>query len=314
VGIAAYQASGQCVFANNALAQMIGGPRQQVEQHDFRQLAAWRTSGLLHLAETALKTGEPKTAEFRFTTSFGKKVILDAHLVPFRSSGEPHLLAMFHDLTQRRTLERQILDISDREQARIGQDIHDGLCQMLITAGFDINMLAQDLAGESSTAADRARRLAALLDTMIVEARHVSRGLYPVKLEENGLASALHELAAGVSRRSKIHCVAQCPKPVVVTDNAANTHLFRVAQEAVNNALKHAQARRILIRLSAAPAQIQLTVTDDGWGIPAEPNDTAGMGLHIMAYRARALGGTLKIRPGTGGGTVISCCVRLRKL
>src|SRR6185369_14450272 len=108
------------------------------------------------------------------------------------------------DVTERRNLERQLLEISDREQARIGQDLHDGLCQILVSAAFDCHLLEQRLASGPASHADSARQIGALLDDAITQARQVARGLYPVKLEADGLVSALEELAGSIIHRFKI--------------------------------------------------------------------------------------------------------------
>ena len=223
--------------------------------------------------------------------------------------GKRHTVAVRTDITTGKRLEWQILEISDREQARIGQDVHDGLSQQLISAGFDINALHARLVDQSHREARTVGRVAALIDEAITQARQLARGLFPVKLEENGLVSALQELAASVTSRFKIACRTKCPEPVPIADNAVATHLYRIAQEAVNNAFKHSHARRIHIGLRATAAAIELTVTDDGTGISAERDLTHGLGLHIMDYRARTIGGTLTVRPGAAGGTKVSCCV-----
>lgn len=214
------------------------------------------------------------------------------------------------NVTERLRLERQILEISDREQARIGQDIHDGLCQQLVSAAFDANALRQRLAAAAHAEAERSLKICALLDAAITESRQVSRGLYPVRLEAEGLASALEELANANRDRFRMDCRFESHAPQVFGDRVLATHLYRIAQEAVNNAVKHSQAGTIWIRLRAPGDQITLIVEDDGQGIADAERNQQGMGLHIMAYRARGIGGTLRIAPRPRGGTVVSCCVR----
>jgi signal transduction histidine kinase len=128
-----------------------------------------------------------------------------------------------------------------------------------------------------------------------------------VQLETDGLELALQQLAAGVESRLKTRCRFDCPQPVFVSDNAVATHIYRIAQEAVNNAVKHGKASLITIGLSATEERIELKVSDNGGGISVPAGSAGGMGLHIMNYRARTIGGTLQIGRATGGGTVVLC-------
>jgi PAS domain S-box-containing protein len=212
------------------------------------------------------------------------------------------------NITDRLRLERQILEISDREQARIGQDIHDGLCQQLVSLAFDANSLMHELSAAGHAAADKAKKIADLLDQSITEARQVSRGLFPARLELDGLPSALDDLAQIINERFQIACLFEGAGEVEIPTAEAATHLYRIAQEAVNNAVKHSQARTILIRLRREPEQIELRVEDDGNGLSETENgDHSGMGLHIMDYRARSIGAALRIASRPEGGTIVCC-------
>jgi PAS domain S-box-containing protein len=213
--------------------------------------------------------------------------------------------------TERYRLERQILEISDREQARLGQDIHDGLCQQLVSLAFDANSLEGELSRQHRPEAPTARRIARLLDRAITETRQLSRGLFPIRLEAEGLVPALEELVKATrERHPMIGCRLTSQKPVAVENRIIATHLYRIAQEAVTNAIKHSQARRITIGLKVQGNKLELRVEDDGTGIPAKPSESRqGLGLHIMDYRARTIGGTLHVGPGQRGGTLVSCCV-----
>lgn len=205
-------------------------------------------------------------------------------------------------------LEREILEISDREQARIGQDIHDGLCQLLIGAAFSANSLQQLLRQRDPSEASSAAKFCSLLDEAITESRRVCRGLYPVRLKTDGLVPALEELANTVSERFNIQCGLQTDLQHVSCDLTTSTHLYRIAQEAVNNAVKHSGSRHICIQLNGAAGEIELMVRDDGAGIKGALHRSSGMGLHIMDYRARSIGGRLYIN-GNPAGTVVSCRV-----
>jgi signal transduction histidine kinase len=140
----------------------------------------------------------------------------------------------------------------------------------------------------------------------------VSRGLYPVRLESEGLVSALKDLAHSTNERFGLRCICQADLPDLICNLTTATHLYHIAQEALNNAIKHSTARSVVIHLAGSGGQIELAIQDDGKGIALPPSRASGMGLHIMDYRARSIGGTLRVQPGEGGGTMVICRVPQR--
>ena len=237
--------------------------------------------------------------------------VLECHYAPSRdtSGSITGFLSVATDVTERVRLERQILEISDREQARIGQDIHDGLCQQLVSIAFDANSLEKSLTSQALPESGIARRITTLLDEAISESRRVAHGLYPVRLESEGLVSALRNLAHTTNERFNLRCICQAGPADPEGDLTTATHLYHIAQEAVNNAIKHSAARCVMIRLSGADGAIELVIEDDGKGIAQPPGRASGMGLQIMDYRAHSIGGTLRVQPGERGGTTVICRV-----
>ena len=212
-------------------------------------------------------------------------------------------------LEHSRRLEKEIVTISERERERIGQDLHDGLCQYLAAIGCAAAALEGDL--ERLHLRDKAKlagEVRALLEDAVMQTRNLARGLVPVETSANGLASALEELALSVARLARIDCRFEQAEEVNINDEATVTHLFRIAQEAINNAIKHANARHISVALGARDSAITLDIRDDGVGIDNSPGSGAGMGLNILQYRARCLG-NLRVQPLAGGGTWVTCTV-----
>jgi signal transduction histidine kinase len=210
------------------------------------------------------------------------------------------------DITERKRLEKEILEISEREQRRIGHDLHDGLCQHLAGIELMSQVLEQKLARRSKAAAARASDIAKNVREAIGHTRLLARGLSPVTLESEGLMSALQELALSTEKIFRVTCRFDCDPPVLVSDFPAATHLFRLAQEAVSNALKHGQAKRILIRLKEERGQMILSVIDNGSGFSPQRPKSKGMGLRIMQSRAGMIGGTLAIERNAAGGTSVT--------
>ena len=247
--------------------------------------------------------------EYRIISPDGTLRWIRDRAFPIRdSSGKViRMVGIAEDITERHRMEREILEISDREQARMGQDLHDGLCQKLVSIAFDNNALEQRLAARQPAEAAVARQMGDLLDDAITEARALSHGLFPVQLEAEGLHLALQQLVAGVNARGRVQCRLDCRQAVRLSDNAVAIHLYRIAQEAVNNALKHSQAMSIAVQLKIVEGRIELRISDDGIGIPAVLHSAGGMGLHTMNYRARTIGGTLTVERAAGGGTTVAC-------
>lgn len=217
--------------------------------------------------------------------------------------------ALETQIIENRHLEKTILEISDLEQARIGQDLHDGLCQQLVSAAFTANMLQQSLAKDSAPETRDATRISDMIDDSITQARNLARGLYPVRLETEGLEMALHELASTLSRRFGVTCSVECPSPVTVNITGASIHLYRIAQEAITNASKHSGAGQIILSLFSADDHLTMSIQDDGSGIGHINGNPDGMGLRIMDYRARLIGAVLNVTPGPGGGTRVFCVI-----
>jgi PAS domain S-box-containing protein len=217
---------------------------------------------------------------------------------------------VMRDVTHRRILEKQIAEISDREQSRIGQDLHDTLCQQLVSVSYATEILRLALEQQTSTETAKVDTIAEMINQSITQARQFARGLYPVRLEADGLSSALEELTNTVQARSKVRCRFTVDEPVFISDEVAAINLFRIAQEAVNNAIKHSRAENISIGLGAVEDEVTLTVNDDGIGFPTKLDRPQGMGLNIMNYRARMIGASLDIRRGARGGTIVICSFR----
>lgn len=210
----------------------------------------------------------------------------------------------------RKHLESEILEISEREQRRIGQDLHDGLSQRLRGIAYLSHVLAEELVQKSLPAARDARRITQLLGKAILEAHGLARGLFPISLEADGLMTALKELASNIRSIYRISCRLLCLKSVSIADSSIAINLFRIAQEAVQNALKHGKATRIVIRLAQKGDCVELVVKDNGRGLPRHFEERQGMGLKIMDYRASMIGAELQVRRGKGGGTWLTCSLR----
>lgn len=211
------------------------------------------------------------------------------------------------DITERENLERALLNISAREQRRIGQDLHDGLGQHLTGIAFMAKVHEEKLARTNTADAADAAKIVRLVNEAVHKTRELARGLFPVMSDAQGLMSALQLSSHEVEDIFGVGCTFECETPVLVHDNAAATHLYHIAQEAVNNAIKHGNAHSIVVRLTAENGFGTLLIADDGSGIPEERVNTQGMGLQIMGYRSSMIGGRLQVKRNAMRGTSVSC-------
>src|SRR5271163_3957618 len=228
-------------------------------------------------------------------------------LLPGNSDTSNYIIATGIDITERKHLEKAILDISAREQRRIGQDLHDGLGQHLTGIAFMAKVHETKLAEKNRSETEDAAKIVKLVNEAIHKTRELARGLLPVVSDSQGLMSALELWAAEVEDLFGISCRFQCETPVLIDDDTVATHLYHIAQEAVNNAIKHGDAQKILIRLKAEQGRGKLAIKDDGKGIAESSASTQGMGLHIMNYRAGMIGGVLEVRQDVTRGTLVTC-------
>jgi len=234
---------------------------------------------------------------------------MDLSVGEMNLAGGRMFTGIVRDITERKLLEKQILDISDQERRRIGQDLHDDLGQRLTGIELMSEVLEQKLSGKSAPEALNAGEIASHVREAIRQSRMMARGLAPILVESDGLTSALRELAAQNQKVFNVPCHFQCSSPVRISDLPAATHLYRIAQEAVSNAVKHGHPKEIVVRLQRTANRILLSVRDNGRGFPARTPRKKGMGLQIMRYRAGILGGTLSVQPNPGGGTCVICAV-----
>jgi len=223
-----------------------------------------------------------------------------------------HFVALKEDITDRRRLEAELLDVADREQQRIGHDLHDGLGQRLTALEMRCFVLKEELAADQPAARRRERQkqvqqISRALRECITVTRSIAHGLAPVVLKNEGLMGALEKLAQHTRVPRKLECRFVCLSPMALDDFQTAMQFYRIAQEAVNNALKHARARRIHIQLTHANGLLRLQIKDDGRGLPKHRKFKSGIGLEVMRHRAHAIGATLEIVSQPGKGVSITC-------
>ncbi|HZF27421.1 MAG TPA: PAS domain S-box protein [Steroidobacteraceae bacterium] len=313
---------GVLVLDSASVVRLANGAVQRLSGYQPRELIGRPARLLTRYSETQYQEAKAEIdrqlaeAEFcardidcmhRDGTSFTAGCVI----TPIAIGGEAHRLVVLEDVTQRRELEREIIDIANREQRRIGSDLHDGLGQELTGVALMLSGLVGRLRREHPPAAGDAEEIVTLVNSAIDGARALARGVSPVSVERGGLSSALRALA---SRATDMYGVTVRFRgkvwPQLTLDAAACDHLFRIAQEAVNNAVKHGRAGQILIDLHVTTDTVTLTVRDNGSGLASDAQLSRGMGLKIMHYRASILSGSVVLEPVEGGGLQVVCRCR----
>src|ERR1700683_3156518 len=259
-------------------------------------------------------SGRPLRSSYRVIARDGKTLWFQCEAKMIRrEDGRPWFIhGVGFDITERKGLEEAILEISAREQRRIAQDLHDGLGQHLTGIAFMSKVLEQRLSDKTLPEAVEAAQIVKMVNQAIDNTRQLARGLHPVAAEPLGLMSALRKWASEVEALFHIGCSFRCAKQIAIHDANVATHLYRIAQEAVNNAIRHGKSQNIVIRLSGKNGPAVLSIQDDGEGFPKKPVNPPGVGLNIMNYRADMVGGSLKVQPNPDRGITVTCTFPIR--
>lgn len=294
------------LFGADTSEDLVGKTAHELFHPDSRSAMADR---LRRLRET----GRPMPPiEHKIIRCDGDVVDVEvvATVLPLDAIDAVHVI--LRDIAERKALERQVIEISSAEQERIGRDIHDGIGQQLTGLGMSAGSIERRLASAGHPAeAEAVAGLRRHLQAALEEARRLARGLSPVEIDPEGLADALAELAESCRSATSVECHYEGKPAVPVEDRSVALHLYRIAQEAVNNAARHAEAEHIALHLDSEPEGLVLTVRDDGKGIDPNQENHSRLGLQIMRYRAGIIGGRLSIGPAEGGGTRVRCVVPL---
>jgi PAS domain S-box-containing protein len=256
----------------------------------------------LHIGN-ALETGEVQLWQYQLPTA-GDSRNLEARLI---RSGTDEVIAIVQDITEQTRLEREVISSSENERMRIGHDLHDGLGQELTAVSLALKALSVKLDREQSPHAETVGNLTKATQNMISETRRYARQLSPVFSSEFGLSTALKALAEEVKEYSDARCLARCLYEDDALDTEIAVHLYRIAQESINNAVRHSGAKTIELEYGRDGDSLYLEILDDGMGIPGKGHRIDGIGLRSMRYRARMLRGRLDVAPRAHGGTRVRC-------
>jgi len=293
---------------NDATCELLGYTREELLKMTIYDIIDPDTVDLTQTFKELFSRKEIRR-ESNHITKDGRKipVELNAHL--FELNGQKTVLSISRDVTDRRTLEKEILSISEKERQRIGQDLHDGLGQMLTGIGLITKNLARKLEANKLPVAKEVKEIADLIQDADEQARGLARGLMPVNLEANGLSAALQQLATKAERMFNITCTFKGVGTSLVHNNTIAMHLYRIAQEAISNAVKHGKATNVTIFLTSNEKYVRIRIQDNGLGFQDDIGNSQGMGVRIMNYRATMIGGNLNIRRNHNGGTIITCTI-----
>lgn len=309
-GIFIARNDGRHVYVNDYACKLTG--------YTARELQRLRRKDLLVLSDvprvekfSRLRLGGG-AAPGRYETTIRRK---DGSMVPVEVTasrivwqGEQCTLGLVRDISERRDMVRQLLEISNQEKREIGHVLHDSLGQILTGIGLQLSVLEQDLAANGNPAAARVRRLKELSQTAIRQARGIARGLSPLDVAGRGLDLALERLALDTCHIYGLDCRYERKGSGTIDDQRVATHLYYIAQESITNAVRHGCAGKIVVQLRIGKKGGRLLVSDNGVGFGAAPESLEGMGLRIMRYRARMVDGELTIRGGAKRGTTVEVC------
>ena len=300
---------GQLTSINLAGERLIGCRREEIHLKNLLDFISeeQRPAALQWLQQIVHRT-PLLPVEWDFVPTTGGRIRLEISARFIEREGRPaEIEGVARDVTEHRRLEKEILEISTREQRRIGHDLHDGICQQLAGICFLSEILCDNLSQTKHPQTEEAKKLTGLVNAVNKETRGVARGLFPVQLEENGLVLALEELATNTGAFFNTKCEFHHEAPVMISDHIVAQQLYYIAQESILNAAKHGKAQLIEVSLKDGAGRCVLTVRDNGHGLPAKSGETTGMGLRIMNYRARLINATLQVSNRQEGGVEVVC-------
>ena len=313
---------GAIISWNPAAERIFGYEARSVLGKDiFHLIGGENYEFLMELHHTALKGKVKHGQEAVLYTKDERPLEVSLTISPIvdRDSEVIGVVKLIRDISDRRSLEREILETSDREKARIGQDLHDDLCQHLIGISLASDRLAKELEGEFPEQADKVREITRFVRTAVDHARRLARGLSLVHLDENGLESSLGQLVKNTEQLFRVPCTFASDPGIHVPNLDVAKGLFRIAQEALHNAVKHSEGTCIEIVLRSVRDRLIITVSDNGVGMAEtkgrvkEGPESGGFGLHGMHYRARSIGATLEFRKNPTAGTSVVCTILKKK-
>ncbi len=306
----------QATFVSHQTERILGFPvAQWIQEPHFwlHSLHPQDRRWVTDFCKKATREMRPFELEYRMIAADGRAVwIRNIVTVVVENQRPAKLRGVCFDISEHRRMEREISEISERERQKIGQDLHDELGQFLTGIACISTSLAQELEQKSLREAATAAQISDLTNQAITQTRSLARGLYPVELQANGLLSALQELAVNAETFFGISCQLKCDPALSAPPDDISIHLYRIAQEAIDNAVRHGKSKHVWLRLWDQNGIGIMSVTDDGAGIPPLPRDNPGMGLRIMKYRAEMIGGILQVRKAHHRGTIVECSFQRR--
>lgn len=311
-GIFSVDMEGAITSWNPAAQKIFGNTEAAMLGRDFKTLFpenSLKTSGEFN--SKILRGKGIENCETTCINPDGRRIDLSLTFSPIFNPNHIHsgFAVIARDITERRRLEKEVLEISDYEKRRIGQDLHDDLCQHLVGISMIGNLLYAELVRNGSKQAEDAKQITDMIRTAVEHARILAKGLSPLNIAQGGIMAALESLVANTEALFRIPCFLECNAPVHIQDAEIATQFYRIAQEALHNSVKHSQGTRAVIHLRTEGNSIVLTVSDDGVGTPElkQPTAGGGLGMHTMHYRARIIGASLEITQNVEGGTDVTC-------
>jgi PAS domain S-box-containing protein len=301
--------NGQITSVNKSGKRLLQQSRESMLSRNLVELMAEdQRMAARQWLDQVVRGAEVPTSEWDFINAAGQRVKLEISSRLIEQDGRiVEVEGIARDITERRRLEREILEISNREQRRIGHDLHDGVCQQLAAITYLIDILGDQLQQKNAPESAEAERIGNLINEVNAQARSVAGGLFPVRLQEHGLVLALEELAASASSRYRITCRFVCEATIVKVDSEVELHLYYIVQEGLLNAVNHGKATSVIVTLVAEGDRLKLTVQDNGTGFQLSGQSRNGMGIRIMRYRAKVIGATLDLESQVNHGTQIKC-------
>jgi PAS domain S-box-containing protein len=304
---------GKILEMGKALLNAVGYSLAEVRGKNFLEnfLPDFERNRIMKII-SMYKTGDFLHFECTLAAMDGSEILVEWHGKPvLRKEGELDFIFFVGiDITERKRLEKIVLNDSEKERNRIGQDLHDGLGQHLAGIGFKSEILKLKLEDKGLEESADVNEIITLVNQSLNQARDLAKGLCPVDMAGGGLKSALEELRTSVKNMFNVNCLINWGDNVSIEGDMEASQLYYIIKEAVNNSMKHGKSRNIIISFTNLDQAIRIIIIDDGTGMPDDVIDSKGMGLSIMQYRAWIIGATFNISRNQAGGTIITCLLK----